>query len=303
MSTFIVRRDQTRHSLDRDCAAGKVHRVVRGVYSTAEYGAAWESATAMIHADTHRPHVGAGEDSARVYSHSAAAILHRIPLIAAPTQIEYTRPGAGGRNRGLRVVYNHRLPSADVAIVKGVRCTAPIRTALDLACRDGVDAGIVALEHLLRHCFIRDADVAATLNRMGRRSGIAAARSAVEDSTRLSDSPLESLSRLRLGEIPNLPQVSQQHSIVIDGVRYRADFYWEISGHKIVGECDGWAKYGQTQAEQRAAFRAEQRREEALFRAGYVVFRWGWADVVEPHRLRALVSKVLRSLGINLGHC
>lgn len=66
------------------------------------------------------------------------------------------------------------------------------------------------------------------------------------------------------------------------------DFYWPELG--LVGEFDGHGKYlreemarGRTAAE---VVMAEKAREDRLRALGLRVVRWGWADLLDPARLR-----------------
>jgi hypothetical protein len=83
-----------------------------------------------------------------------------------------------------------------------------------------------------------------------------------------NESPLESISRLGM-VAAGLPAPEPQVEIWIDG-RFagRVDFYWDEFG--VIGEADGWEKYGSDWAK----FRAQKRRDERFERAGAVVVRW-----------------------------
>ena len=65
------------------------------------------------------------------------------------------------------------------------------------------------------------------------------------------------------------------------------DFFWPQ--WRLIGEADGFGKYGTEPEEIRRNWAAERRRQAQLEDAGYVVIRWTWADLQDP---RAIVRRV-----------
>ena len=88
-----------------------------------------------------------------------------------------------------------------------------------------------------------------------------------------AESPLESLSRLRLAaaRLPS-PQLQAELSDELGRFVARSDFYWDEFG--VVGEADGEQKY-----QSRADVLEERRRQRRLEDLGLIVERWGWADL------------------------
>jgi hypothetical protein len=83
------------------------------------------------------------------------------------------------------------------------------------------------------------------------------------------------------------------------------DFLWDE--YNVIGEADGLAKYQPDgRRSTRDKIKAEKRREERLFDAGYEVVRWGWEEATDPprlaRRLRAAFARGLeRKRGRRLG--
>jgi hypothetical protein len=68
----------------------------------------------------------------------------------------------------------------------------------------------------------------------------------------------------------------------------RVDYLWTERG--VIGEADGWAKYGapaesEQEADPMRALREEKTREDRLRDLGYEVVRWSTRDVLTPSRL------------------
>ncbi|MCW2529046.1 MAG: hypothetical protein JWM76_3906 [Pseudonocardiales bacterium] len=105
--------------------------------------------------------------------------------------------------------------------------------------------------------------------------GIQRARIAMGLCNGASESALETLSRLRLGE-SDLPNPSLQIDLW-NHHRFhlgRSDFFWEKYG--VVGEADGELKYLLGSERRNAhALIEEKQRQERMEQAGLIVVRWG----------------------------
>lgn len=70
------------------------------------------------------------------------------------------------------------------------------------------------------------------------------------------------------------------------------DLYWRE--WRLIGEADGFAKYGTGQEQIRGSWNAERRRQRQLEDAGYVVIRWTWEDLRHPRRIIDQVERAMR---------
>lgn len=70
-----------------------------------------------------------------VFSHISAAILHRLPIYGEIDKRAHVITSVGGAGKpGIEIVrHRYKLDDADVATVKGLRCTSLARTLFDLA--------------------------------------------------------------------------------------------------------------------------------------------------------------------------
>lgn len=182
-----------------------------------------------------------------VVSHQSAAAVHGLDLWNTDlTRVHLTVPGSG-------------------RCTNDIPTTSLSRTVLDCARTLDFDHAVVIGDSALRTHPTLDLSLDGSVG----QTGIAAARRAVAFMDGLSESPGESLSRIRFSQY-GIPAPILQYRI--PGTNKRVDFYWD-SG--VVGEFDGMAKYGgrgSTLAEEKA-------REDEIRDRGNEVFRWTWRDL------------------------
>lgn len=292
---------RTSRSMSAKVRAGELIRLTRGVYAPAQL-----SARELFVARA----VALGATSSElVVSHRAAAALWGIPVVPQRLDVvELTSNADHGRaaKAGIKVHTSHLAePDRRVLDCPGVprlTVTTPARTALDLAAVAGFSTGVVAIEHLRSRGVSSDA-LAECRDRMGRREGGVRIAEALAFSGCGSESPGESLSRLRFREWPDIPQPEQQVRIRLQSGRtVRADFRWRsLTGPGLVGEFDGMDKYrdGVYAPVGEDVLLDEKDRHDALSNEGYVVIRWGWREVFSrPGDLRATILGGMRRAGI-----
>ena len=174
-------------------------------------------------------------------------------------------------------------------------------TVVDLARWGGLTQGVCAMDaalaaHLCTRAELNDAvDHLAT----GAR-GIRSARTAIHLTDARSESPGESLSRVRMWQA-TLPRPDLQHEAHINDHTYRLNFLWPHT--RVVGEFDGRIKYRKNSFGKDAEDTVlnERRRELALTRAGYDVARWTWEDAWPanaPAMLRELARRGIHPTGV-----
>lgn len=228
-------------------------------------------------------------DPVPVLSHDSAGVLHSLPIVGRPARGSITVPPGWAVTRlsGVRV---HRagLPRAQVVHGDGFRCTSVSRTVVDLARERGSDAGVAAADAALAQG-VSPADLRTAVSMAAGWPGVRAARLAVSVADARSESPLESISQLRLDD-QGLPRPELQVDIANSAGWFVAhvDFYWPEYG--VVGEADGNDKY-----DRRDVLVDERRRQQDLEDLGLVVVRWEWRDLrqfeVVARRLRAAFER------------
>lgn len=86
-----------------------------------------------------------------------------------------------------------------------------------------------------------------------------------------------------------LPELQVEFDLP-EGWHPRVDFFWKRLG--LIGECDGFVKYGRRGVEVDVdELWKEKRREDALRAAGYRVIRWVWDDVWRGDPLTRLLLR------------
>ena len=229
-------------------------------------------------------------------SHRTAALVWGLPLVGdRSTGVHLTvPPSAGGRSR--RDIVRHATSRpVRVTVHEGLRVTSVARTVVDLARTAGFLTGVTAADHALHEGLTDLGELEEVLAELAGSRGYRVARQIVGFADARTESPGESLSRVRMHEL-GLPRAELQHKISLPGGRhYRVDFYWP--DHRLVGESDDKAKYGlDGLSPQEAADRLwrEKRREDALRAAGYGVVRWAWEDAWTGQPL----ARLLREAGL-----
>lgn len=230
----------TRGSIRAAISAGTVRNVRRGVI---------ESTQLPEPSDTDRYQAKvlayAANHPGTIFRHRTAAILLGLPgNQQSPPNVVHiigprTRNGAGIKAHEL--VPGHR----NLFIVNGIQVTAPLFTAAQLTCSDGLHSGIMALDFALRDYVkarissdITDYEAPSVLaaehsarhhldrivRQLTYRRGIKKLRQAVGFVSVRSESPAESRSHVML-QSHGFLGVRQQVSVIDgDGVRRRLDF-------------------------------------------------------------------------------
>jgi hypothetical protein len=213
-----------------------------------------------------------------VGSHESAAIIHKLDRLGPwPAGLTVTHPPGGGRTAsgpGVRV-HVAALPAGHVTVRDGIRVTTVARTVVDLARTSSFPAGVVAADSALHARLTTKNELRAVLADCVRWPGLAQARLVVEFSDGLSESPLESISRVAFRE-QGIPPPEPQAWVGEDdqGVIGRVDFLWRKSA--TIGEADGAVKYADPQ-------RAIQQlqRDARLRKAGFEVVHFTWYEIVQ----------------------
>ena len=253
-----------------------------------------------------------GRVRAPIFSHRSAATLFELPIwsdwihgrspIPDPSLTHIlVRPRSHGNPPGRTRRHRTLWSDTEVDQIEGVRCTTMQRTLLDvarsepfpvaLACADAVLRRTVRSEYLIDEPAWQDwrDSMLARASELSGGRGVTAARAIAALAHPLADSPLESVSRLRLLQLGI--DVDLQHPVPAeDGGTLRLDF--RFAGLEVFGECDGKVKYldedtrGERTSEQ-IAYSEKLRYDWICGTTGMRGVRWGVSHVVTAHRLAA----------------
>jgi hypothetical protein len=267
---------------------GHLVRLRRGAYARSED---WRARGDGERYDLQIAAVLATRRSDVVLSHHSAARVWGLPLIDPwPTTVHLTEPLDSPR-RSKNGVAIHRVPLALTGVERrnGLLVTRLARTLIDLA-RDGrFRDAVAAMDYARSATGARLPQEALLAELEGRElKGSGKAMRAIEFSSELSMSPLESLSRVVIAEL-GFPSPELQKAVRSRLGTRLLDFWWP--DERVAGECDGRVKYS---AERYTHGRApeevvwgEKLRENELSEFGIRFVRWTWRDCFEPERLAA----------------
>ncbi len=160
---------------------------------------------------------------------------------------------------------------SDTIRMHGVRVTSIARTAMDLARGRDLPWALIPMDSALRLGASRDT-LQRMLERMHRWPGTRGLPRAIDAADGRSESALESRSRGVFLEMRMPSPLLQQWIAGASGREYRVDFAWPEA--RLVGEADGWGKFGESEDAWRAAYRSEKLREDDLRAGGWTVVRW-----------------------------
>lgn len=242
-----------------------------------------------------------GHPACHTLSHQSALMIHGLPTFGDVTVVHLCRTD-GVRGRRQQEIFVHQpIDEEWVEVVDGIRVVVPVMAALQVAAADGVEAGVVCLDGVLRRAEELDRDT------VGRRHGPARAevdrqiaralqqgfpnaqrlvQQVVDQADGRSESVGESRSRCllhTLGLGPCIPQFVVRDGSVVIG---RVDL--KLEGWPVLIEFDGKGKYVEQQV-----LLEEKRREDALRALGYEVVRLTWSDLERPGLVK---RKVLAAL-------
>ena len=273
------------NDLARQLSGGTLSRVRRGAYAVPSSEKLSAEAAHRLLVRATAPQLGEGA----VISHTSAAVLHRLPIWKGDLgRVHVTRNRSNGaRRRTLVEVHGAPLSVEDVTAIDGVPVTSLTRTVLDVSRTLAFDRAVAVGDRALARGLNR-AELLVALDRMAHWRGIRQARRAVEFFDGRSESPGESVSRVRIVD-DGLPLPDLQIDIFgpLGNFLGRPDFLWKEQ--RTLGEFDGKAKYGRLVANGRTAQDVlfdEKCREDALRDLGWQIVRWIWADLYEPGVIR-----------------
>lgn len=217
-----------------------------------------------------------------VAPHGTAAALHGLGSWRPDPALHVTVTGARPPEPGVRL-HRARLQPADVDEPRAV--TSLLRTLLDCGRALPLVEAVVVIDSALHSRLVQYSELVAAADAV-RGRGAAALRRAVRFADELADSPLESALRLLLV------------LLLCSYGSLRCQVYFRAAG-KVDIVLDGWLVIEADGFEfhsDRAAYREDRRRGNALAAHGKVLLRFTWEDVhLHPQRVLALVEQTLKA--------
>lgn len=265
--------DSLRSDADHLARNPDLTRIGNGVYAA---GRDWARASAQAR---HIARIYAVRASARgelVLLGVSAALWLGLPVVGRiPEEVQCLgEHGERGRTSLLRRHERHGL--LDPITIGGLHVTRVADTVIDLTRWGGLVQGVCAMDAALaqRRLTFEELDDAVVRLAHGAR-GVRCVRKAVRIADGRSESPGESLSRVRMWQ-EGLPRPELQHEIEVDGRVIRVDFFWPTI--PVAGEFDGLVKYRRESfgRQSEETVWQERQRERLITGQGIDVVRWTW---------------------------
>lgn len=242
-----------------------------------------------------------------VLSHDSAAALLGLPVRNDRLDKVRATRSRGTLGGGNSTTWAHIVAATwsdeDVIEINGYRMTSLARTAADLAREQSRDDAVITLDAALHRALRRDggderlrAEIVDQLNRSRHRRGYAAAVHALGLANALSESPLETRSRLcfhdRRLPTPVLQlEIRDEHGVFVG----RVDFAWpELN---LVGEADGKVKYDRLLRPGETPFDVvirEKQRDIRLQELDWNVARWFDENLDRPDALCRRLTNLMQ---------
>jgi very-short-patch-repair endonuclease len=261
-------------AVQQRAAAGRLHRVYRGVYAVGHR---------VLRVEGRRLAAVLACGPGAVLSHSSAA-AHWGLLHTAAARVDVTAPRGRHGARGIRLHRSRALDARDTTTHDGIPITTVARTLLDLAATTQphrLERALAQADHLRVYDHRAITDVIDTAN--GHRGTVALARATARE-PKLTKSDWE-VRMLKLVREAELPEPLVNHPLDAPDYGYcELDFFWPA--HNLIVETDGWETHGT-----RAAFDRDRAKDAALTAAGQRVLRFTWRaeDATILRRLRAML--------------
>lgn len=222
-----------------------------------------------------------------VISHRSAAAIWGLTPPPPGEQVEMTLIGRGARRHPRVTTYRvQELDARDVRLRHGIPVTAPARTLIDVAGRDGGAAFERAHAEARVLELVSDRELDAALGRCPTRAGAAPVRAALRGERTGSLTRSEAERRL-LALIGQAQLKPPETNVRLLG--YEVDLLWRAE--RLVVEVDGHAFHAH-----RAAFERDRARDQALVAAGYRVIRVTWRQLErEPLAILARIAGALQA--------
>lgn len=220
-----------------------------------------------------------------IFSHESAAALLGLPLFGQPCDVHVFDPR---RPRSLRFgdVAVHTSADARAFWDGPLRTTTAVDTVIDLARTLPPAFGLAVADAAARRFAVTTEALSLEAARQRNVRGRRRLEWTTERLDPRAESVAESISRA-VAEWCGFPAPVLQAEHPVGGRRYRSDLCWP--DHRVIGECDGWSKYGAGE-NAAGAVRDEKLREDALRRAGWRVARWDYAGALRVDGLRTALE-------------
>lgn len=198
-----------------------------------------------------------------------------------------------------RTMHRHYVPPGEIVNNCGVKMTSLMRTVLDCSLAASFPEALAIVDSALRYCNLDLSEYRQYVHqRAVGRAGANRARAAARFADGRSENGGESIARGKIIELGYVAPAGLQVEFldpVSKSAEFRVDMLFErADGSEVIGEVDGWEKYGESPKTTKEALIKERQRESYLTALGIPVMRILFKRLDEPGYLENL----LQSFGI-----
>jgi len=260
----------------------RIHRIRHGAYVEQQVWVAAQSDPFLMRKLLVSAAMVGLREPAYAYGQIAAE-LHGLPIQGmGPSVLEIVRPqGRDLRSATTRVKARNRLEDVrilgrelhdePVTCIHGIPIISLASAAVTAAAQFRREFAIGVLDAARGHG-ITASELMDVTSRWRAGKGVVGASRLIELSRLGAESVFESISRVRIMD-RGIPEPELQHEFHDScGLIGRVDMWWP--DFKVVGEADGFGKYGDIRD-----LRAEKVREDRLRSLGLTVVRWTWDEI------------------------
>ncbi len=223
-----------------------------------------------------------------VLSHRSAAAHWGIRQSERPVT-DVSSPLRRGRNlEGIDAHRGGSLTEREITRLRGIPCTTPSRTLLDIATVIRTTALIRAIDQAERLRLFDGNELEALMERAIGHRGVPALRAALAEFPAEPAFTRSELERrfLDLCQRAGIPVPRVNAGVEAGGESFEVDFLW--SERRLIVETDGYRFHSSPRA-----FEADRHREQVLAMAGWRVVRFSWRQVTEGPEAVETTLKVL----------
>lgn len=270
LASDLARHGITRRSLRTAVGQGHLLRVRPGVYLDGEIGN-----RPPFERYAHQVQAVLASRPAWAASHHSALTVLGLPVVDADLSVVHVSAPVG-RSARRGIVHVHRRHEVEHVAGRTRQVVDAAAACVQTGATSGRDAGVAAMDAAVRRGLTSRARLEEVLASGLVHTGIAAARRAVELLDPRSESPGESVLRVRLVDLGHDPRPQVELRYADGTLGARVDL---LLGRTVI-EFDGLLKYDG--AGGRAGLVAEKRREDLIRASGFRVVRVTWADLRRP---------------------
>ena len=236
--SFLLSSDAVAAGASHLCTAPGLFRIGPGVYTPQQE---WTAARPDLRHLTLIRAALAKAHGDLVLLGASAAVWLGLPLVGRIPRRVQCLGRRTDRSSTALLQRRERTGLGALETVRGVLVSNVSDTVVDLARWGGLTQGVCAMDAALAARLCTRAELTDAVDRLATGArGIRSARTATHLTDARSESPGESLSRVRMWQAA-LPRPDLQHEVHIGDHTYRLDFLWPRT--MVIGEFDGRIKY------------------------------------------------------------